>query len=63
MPFAGRNHFFDAKTTLSINFYDKMLKKAKNNNKFISFFNQKGRMLEEESDPDPSKHRLPCKYQ
>ena len=26
-PFAGRNHFFDAETTFSINFYHKMFKK------------------------------------
>ena len=25
--FAGRNHFFDAKTTFSVNFYHKMFKK------------------------------------
>ena len=35
-PFAGQNHFFDAKTTCSVNFYFKMLKNnAKNSNKSV----------------------------
>ena len=29
MPHAGKNNFFDAKTTFSLNFYDEMLKNGK----------------------------------